>query len=317
MLGEMTHDRIGCLYRAGGLGIDVDVRRLGRGALAGQHLPAQAQAEGAPDAAGRAGDQRDLSFERAARRALELGLLQAPVLHVEQLELAHRAVAAHAESIPDHARRVHGDVAGNARVLIPDINIPTIVGTLTVQPGGALKQTRNVNNASVSFLQISTGKYRGVDLTTPNNLGSTTVVITTTSSNSCTTALGGSPAYAHRCYSITPTTNATATVQLWALTSELNGILESNLAPYRYNGSTWVKLTNISTGNDGGSYSFAQGDTTGFSPFLLGDDANAPTVITLIDFSERPTSSNIVLIASLIALTLLIIGLRLRRKVRA
>jgi hypothetical protein len=210
-------------------------------------------------------------------------------------------------------------VISGTRVVIPATNIPTITGTLTVQSGGALKQTRTVSNATVSFLQISsltsTNKYRGVDLTTINNLGSTTVVITATASNTCPLTDSGSPAYANRCYSITPTTNATATVKLWALTFELNGIAVSNLAPYHHDGgTTWVKLTSLSTGTDGGSYAFGQGNTTGFSPFLLGGP-NAPTAITLIDFSAASTSNGYLLLVAPIALALLIVGWRLRRKV--
>jgi hypothetical protein len=207
-------------------------------------------------------------------------------------------------------------VASNSRVVIPDTNIPTVAGTLIVQAGGALKQTLDVNNAAVPFLQISTNKYRGVDLTTLNNLGSTTVVITTTNSQTCTTTGAGSPAYARRCYSITPTTNTTATVKLWALTSELNGILESTLAPYHYSVDTWVQLTNLSTGNDSGSYAFAQGDTLGFSPFLLGGP-DAPTAITLSEFSATSTSNGYVwLLATSIVLALLIAGWRFSRRAR-
>jgi hypothetical protein len=210
-------------------------------------------------------------------------------------------------------------VVSGTRIVIPTAITPTITGTLTVQSGGALKQTRTVSNATVSFLQISsltgTNKYRGVDLTTINNLGNTTVVITATASNTCPLTDGGSPAYANRCYSITPTTNATATVKLWALNpSELNSIAVSNLAPYHHDGNTtWVKLTNLSTGTDSGSYAFAQGDTTGFSPFLLGGP-NAPTAITLIDFSAASTSTGYLLLAALIALVLLITGWLIRRR---
>ncbi len=161
-----------------------------------------------------------------------------------------------------------------------------------VTNNGALAQIKNAPaSATTEFLHITdaTGivdKYRGVDLTPSNNLGNTTVVITTTTGATCTTTLGGSPAYAHRCYTITPATSAAATVRLWALTSELNGILEANLTPYHYTAGAWVPLTSISTGNDGGSYAFAQGSTTGFSPFLLGS-ITAPTSITLEDIVAR------------------------------
>jgi hypothetical protein len=207
-------------------------------------------------------------------------------------------------------------VVSDTRVVIPDTNPPTVAVSLTVQVGSALKQTRTVSNATVSFLQISTDKYRGVDLATPNNLGSTTVIISTTASSTCPTTGNGSPPYAHRCYSITPTTNTTATVKLWALTSELNGILESTLVPYHYSVDTWVQLTNLSTGNDSGSYAFAQGDTPGFSPFLLGGP-DAPTAITLSEFSATSTSNGYVwLLATSSVLALLIAGWRFRQRVR-
>ena len=102
----------------------------------------------------------------------------------------------------------------------------------------------------------------------------------------CTITGGSSPAYAQRCYRITPTTDPTndVSVRLWGLSDELNGIAESSLAVYRNTGgSTWVELTNRFTGNDGGSYSYAQGDTSDFSAFLLGETGggNTPTAVTL------------------------------------
>lgn len=173
----------------------------------------------------------------------------------------------------------------NSRVIIPNTNIPTVSGVFTVTAGSALKQTQTVSNATVSFLQISTNKYRGVDITTINNLSSTTVVITTTTSGGCTT--NPASVYAMRCYTITPTTDGAATVKLWALATELNGITTTNLAPYRYNGGIWNKLTNVVTGTDGGNYSFSQGYTLGFSHFLLGDTNTSPTAVTLNRFSAH------------------------------
>ena len=177
--------------------------------------------------------------------------------------------------------------------------------TLSVNGGvvnnGTLVQTKNAPaSATTEFLHITdatgaTTKYRGVDLTTPNNLGITTVVITTTTGSTCTTTLGGSPNYVHRCYAITPTTNAASTVRLWALTSELNGILEANLVPYHYSGGTWTPLTSVSTGNDGGSYSFAQGDTPSFSSFLVGS-GNAPTAITERDLVARSSDFTLLIV---------------------
>jgi hypothetical protein len=111
--------------------------------------------------------------------------------------------------------------------------------------------------------------------------------VDTGSGEYCTTTGGSSPAYAGRCYEITPTTDGAAQVRLWALTSELNGIAQADLAVYRNNpvgSATWVELTtNASTGNDvSGSYTYAQADTPGFSHFLLGQSGQAPTAVTLL-----------------------------------
>ena len=83
----------------------------------------------------------------------------------------------------------------------------------------------------------------------------------------CPNTAGNAPAYAERCFTITPTTNGAAQVRLWALTSELNGIAQGNLSVFRnIGGSSWVEqVTNRATGNDGGSFSYAEGDTPGFS----------------------------------------------------
>jgi hypothetical protein len=45
--------------------------------------------------------------------------------------------------------------------------------------------------------------------------------------------------------------------------------------------------TNRATGNDGGSYSFAEGDTPGFSAFLLGQTGGGPSAIGLQSFTAR------------------------------
>ncbi len=211
-------------------------------------------------------------------------------------------------------------------------------GTVTVDPayaftvngafthsGGTLRQVRPVNGASVAFLQITDSggslvKYRGLNLDTTTsgaNLGSTTVSIRAVdpaSGEFCTTDGIGSPAYVKRCYTITPTTDGAAKVRLWVLNSQLNGILASNLAVYRNTPpNTWTELTtNRLTGSDGGIYSYAEGDTPGFSRFLLGQTGNAPTAIALQSFSSnssRPLAAAV--LAGLVALVSAA-GLRLR-----
>ncbi len=181
----------------------------------------------------------------------------------------------------------------------PSVNTLTVGGSVN-HTGGTIQQTRPVNAADVPFLEIDDGaaavKYRGVEVNTVTsgaNLGNVTVTVRAvdnSASEYCTTQGASSPAYAARCYQITATTDGAANVQLWALTSELNGIAEANLGVYRGTAGvgTWTLLGNRTTGNDGGSYSFATGDTPGFSFFLLGNATQAPTAVTLQTFTTSP-----------------------------
>ena len=161
---------------------------------------------------------------------------------------------------------------------------------------GTLQQTQAVGSgATVEFLHIqdngaSSTQYRGavVDTSvTTSDLGNVTVSvqgIDQVGGEYCTTTGAGSPAYADRCFEITVGTDGAADLTLYGLTSELNGIVEGNLAIYRYvTSSPWTELT--STNGNLGSYSFASAQTPGFSHFLLGASGNAPTAIELQEFS--------------------------------
>lgn len=173
-------------------------------------------------------------------------------------------------------------INANAIVVIPATNIPTVAGTMT--NNGTLQQTLNVDNtAPVSFLTISTDKYRGVDIDTTGtgaNLGAVTVSIRGNSGLTCPNAGGVSPVYVLRCFDITVTNQGAAAVTLWATTGEQNGILTDDLTPYRFSGS-WSTLTGVTNGTGSNNYIFAEGDTPGFSTFLLGDAGFSPTAITL------------------------------------
>jgi hypothetical protein len=193
------------------------------------------------------------------------------------------------------------------------------VGGNVQHSGGTLQQSRLVNNASVPFLQIEDGaagvKYRGVNLDTTTssaNLGSTTVSVRAIETNEgeyCTNDFGDSPAYAERCYEISPTTDGAAHVRLWALTaSELNGIPEEKLAAYRQiGGGDWIELTeNYAFGNDAGNYSYAEGDTPGFSHFLLGEQTLLPTAVTTSSFIA---SSPVPMIWAVMGILLLLLSI--------
>ena len=219
------------------------------------------------------------------------------------------------------------------------------VGSLRVYPGGALdlatygfsaesgvtndgviSQTQTVNNASVEFVRIQNAaatatQYRGllVDATAnAQNLGAVSVGVRELNTGEyCTTTGAGSPVYARRCYTIVPATQPAAAVRLrlYARTAdELNGIAQANLSVYRFAGGWNELLTNRAAGSDGGAYSYAEGDTTGFSAFLLGQTGNVPTAITLQAFTANSSGklglAALVWVAALVSLA----GLRLRRR---
>ena len=172
-------------------------------------------------------------------------------------------------------------VNNGVTVIVPDTNIPT--AAVAVTNNGTLQQTRTVNNANVQFLTISTDRYRGVDIDTTGtaaDLGAVTVTVRGNSGLTCPNAGGAAPVYAFRCFDITPTNQGAAAVTLWATTAEQNGILTSNLTPFRFS-SSWEQLTNVTNGTGSNNYIFAEGDTPGFSSFLLGDTNFSPTAITL------------------------------------
>jgi hypothetical protein len=185
---------------------------------------------------------------------------------------------------------------------------------------GTVQQTLNVNNANVPFLEIKNvagtiTHYRGVEINTTNNLGDVTAIIQhRASSQYCTDTGGGSPAYARRCYEITPINNLPATVRLYALTTdELNGLVQANLSVYRFSDSWTELLNNRATGNDGGSYSYAEGDTPGFSHFLLGQTGVSPTTITVQNVAHSAGQS-VVLWGGVVLLLLLTTAVLITRR---
>jgi hypothetical protein len=162
---------------------------------------------------------------------------------------------------------------------------------------GTMTQTQVVNNANVAFLDISNAadtavKYRGADVSSSDDLGEVTVSVRELAEDEhCTTDGSASPAYARRCYEITAENDLPATVRLWSLLTDLNDIPVTSLSVYRRVPPNWVELTvNRTTGTDGASYAYAEGDTPGFSYFLLGQQGLAPTAVTLLPLS---TSQNI------------------------
>jgi hypothetical protein len=178
-------------------------------------------------------------------------------------------------------------------MILPDPASETLtVNGSVIHSGGVFSQSRPVDQTTVAFLGISDGasamKYRGVTLTSGDDLGQVEVSIRKVNPSQgvyCTTTGGSSPAYANRCYQITPAAPGAALVRLWALASELNGISSGLLSVYHYTAGNWVELLSDRAVGVAGDYAYAEGQTTGFSPFLLAQQSQAPTSIVLRSLS--------------------------------
>jgi hypothetical protein len=180
---------------------------------------------------------------------------------------------------------------------------------------GTVRMARTVNNGSVAFEigdeSRGIAHYRAVDITTPSNLGEVTVSVRTLGAGEyCTAAAGASNPYAQRCFEIAVTNNAAATVRLWALTDEMNGLTDPRV--FRYVAPNWNLLaTNAVTGTVG-AYTYVQAETPGFSHFLIAQDSGAPTAITQLDLDARAVQSAIGTAIALILVLMTCIGLAVR-----
>ncbi len=153
--------------------------------------------------------------------------------------------------------------------------VPTTVavnGTLT--NNGALKQTRAVSSGTVSFLNISSTKYYGVDITPQGDMGDTTVTVWGNQ------ACAGTQNTVMRCFDISPTTSQQAEITLYYRDAEANSQTAPNI--WHFSGGNWVQASGITRGGSGEG-NWVKGTVTTFSPFTLSD--NDPTAVDLTDFS--------------------------------
>ncbi len=167
----------------------------------------------------------------------------------------------------------------------------------TVTNNGTLKQTRNVNNATVAFLNIknsagTTDKYFGVQIATTNNLGSTVVSV---SGNQVCSQANGYPV--KRCFNVTPATQASADIKFYYQQTEMQGQAYNTLNVWNYHSSAWNAVTR---GGDSGSCGinaincYVQGNSIStYSPFAL--KVTSPQAVTLADFSAAQTGDAVLL----------------------
>jgi M6 family metalloprotease-like protein/uncharacterized repeat protein (TIGR02543 family) len=176
-----------------------------------------------------------------------------------------------------------------------------------VANNGALAQTRTVNAASTSFLNLknnagATDKYWGAIIDPgSNNLGSTTVTIR--GNQFCPSTSDG----VKRCFDLVPTTPQAAAVTFYYTEAERNGAENPNMRVYHWTGAAWEQETGATTrGGSGNSQWVRAANIDSYSPFALKSDstrtvtfdsnggsgtmtaqaANLPTALTLNTFTR-------------------------------
>jgi hypothetical protein len=169
-------------------------------------------------------------------------------------------------------------------------------------------------------LQTAT-RYLGTRISSPNNLGTISVTLRSTvdwfsptkTFGYCTETGSFSPNYAGRCFDILPTNNTlSATVRLWVLNDDLNGIAAEELAVYRRVGNTYEEqFDSAATGSTLG-YKYAEAVTPGFSAFLAGMTGDSPTLIGFLGLAaNEPVGVTAVLLVIVALLAVATVGLLL------
>lgn len=160
-----------------------------------------------------------------------------------------------------------------------------------VNNNGTLTQIKNVPIGSTTeFLRLtnaagSTDKYHGLDITpTGSALGVTTVQIR---GNQAACTQNANDPIVHRCFEITPSTQAAANLRFWYTETERNNQAANTLKLWHW--GNWVQTgapytyseSGLTCASGGGTACWFQSSAVAtFSPFALGS-GNAPTAIRL------------------------------------
>jgi hypothetical protein len=180
-----------------------------------------------------------------------------------------------------------------------DVSTNTLFNaTNSVRNYGKLKQTQTVGTDNVAFLNLSSGKYYGVELDPEGStsLGSTTVTIY--GKQNCPTPPSLGVTAVKRCWDIAPTTATATTVKFWYdNANELNGNTASSVKMYHAQDGLWYTENGTYTRSSSGGFESVQ--VTGVSSFsrfaATSNTPTAPTLIALSSFTATPTVSGVVL----------------------
>jgi hypothetical protein len=167
--------------------------------------------------------------------------------------------------------------------------------TNSVRNYGKLKQTKTVGTDNAAFLNLSSGKYSGVEVdpSGATSMGSTAVTIY--GEQTCPTPPSLGVTTIKRCFDIAPTTSTTATVKFWYdATNELNSNTPGSVKAYYQEGGLWHEATGTYTRASG---TFNSVEVTGVSTFsryaLTSNTPSESNLITLTRFEAAPAAEGI------------------------
>jgi hypothetical protein len=179
---------------------------------------------------------------------------------------------------------------------ILDVSTNTLFNaTNSVRNKGQLKQTQTVSSGIMTFLNVSSGKYYGVEITPASSMGSTTVTIYGEQACSQPPNIGSGGKLIKRCYVIEPDTTANATTRFWYdATYESNDLSLDNVNIFHEETSPALwRLQGSRSQGSSGSFNYVQVSTTSYSRFAGGQEGT--NLVMLASFTATPGESYVLL----------------------
>lgn len=181
-----------------------------------------------------------------------------------------------------------------------DVSTNTLFNaTNSVRNYGKLKQTQTVGTDNVAFLNVSSGKYYGVELDPEGSTGMGSTTVTIYGEQTCPTPPSLGVTTIKRCFDIAPTTSTAATVKFWYdATNELNANTPGSEKAYYQEGGLWHEVAGTYTRASGVFNSVGVTGVSTFSRFALTSNTpSEPNLIALTRFeAASATGDGIILL---------------------
>ncbi len=190
------------------------------------------------------------------------------------------------------------------------VTTPTVSGDM--ENYGTITQTQTVNNSTVNFLQISTDKYRGVDITTSEDLGAVSVTIRGNAAD-CT-GDPTSPPYRTRCFRVDVETSDFYTADMTFYTTAVEDII-ANDTVYQYYADfeAWADVGTSSCDTVAGESCAADSVTLDAGPnfFVIAGLDDSPTAVNLSHVTASSGQSGWLPLLALVLVVGGLVGTRL------